>query len=61
MSQSTNTGRDFESYVQYVYSTLLNLRGEKTQVSRRTTFTLPTGDSYEVDVYYEFVLSLIHI
>lgn len=55
MSQSTNTGRDFESYVQYVYSTLLNLRGEKTQVSRRTTFTLPTGDSYEVDVYYEFV------
>lgn len=54
MSKIQNTGRDFESYVQYVYSTLLNLRGEKTQVSRRTTFQLPTGDSYEVDVYYEF-------
>jgi len=54
MSNSNNTGQDFESYVQYVYSTLLNLRGEKTQVSRRTTFQLATGDSYEVDVYYEF-------
>jgi hypothetical protein len=54
MSERTNTGRDFESYVQYVYSTLLNLRGESVQVSRRTTFRLPTGDSYEVDVYYEF-------
>ena len=54
MSDSKNTGQDFESYVQYVYSTLLNLRGEKTQVSRRTTFQLATGDSYEVDVYYEF-------
>lgn len=55
MSINKNTGEDFESYVQYVYSTLLNLRGEKTQVSRRTTFKLPTGDSYEIDVYYEFI------
>lgn len=55
MPSKTNTGKDFESYVQYVYSTLLNLRGEKTQVSRRTTFKLPTGDSYEIDVYYEFI------
>lgn len=55
MPTSKNTGQDFESYVQYVYSTLLNLRGEKTQVSRRTTFKLPTGDSYELDVYYEFI------
>ncbi|WP_256808911.1 restriction endonuclease [Pseudomonas siliginis] len=54
MQSTKNTGQDFESYVQYVYSTLLNLRGEKTQVSRRTTFQLATGDSYEVDVYYEF-------
>lgn len=56
MPNSKNTGQDFESYVQYVYSTLLNLRREKTQVSRRTTFKLPTGDSYEIDVYYEFVM-----
>lgn len=55
MPTQKNTGKDFESYVQYVYSTLLNLRGEKTQVSRRTTFKLPTGDSYELDVYYEFM------
>ncbi|WP_116826809.1 restriction endonuclease [Pseudomonas syringae] len=56
MSEITNTGSDFESYVQYVYSTLLNIRNKKTQVSRRTTFKLPTGDSYEIDVYYEFVM-----
>lgn len=30
------------------------MRGEKIQVSRRTTFRLPTGDSYEIDVFYEF-------
>lgn len=54
MAWQKNNGSDFESYVQYVYSTLLNLRGEKVQVSRRTTFRLPGGDSYEVDVYYEF-------
>jgi hypothetical protein len=49
-----NTGADFESYVQYVYTTLLNLRGEKIQVSRRTTFSTLSGESYEIDVYYEF-------
>ena len=54
MLKQPNTGRDFESYVQHVYSTLLNLRGENVQVSRRTTFRLPSGESYEVDVYYEF-------
>lgn len=56
MPETTNTGSNFESYVQYIYSTLLNLSGEKTQVSRRSTFKLPTGDSYEIDVYYEFVM-----
>lgn len=54
MTEKKNSGRDFESYVQYVYSTLLNSRGEKIQVSRRTTFRLPSGETYEVDVYYEF-------
>lgn len=54
MSEQKNSGRDFESYVHYVYSTLLNSRGEKIQVSKRTTFRLPGGETYEVDVYYGF-------
>ncbi|AKF43754.1 restriction endonuclease [Pseudomonas fragariae (ex Marin et al. 2024)] len=54
MTEQKNSGRDFESYVQYVYSTLLNSRGERIQVSRRTTFRLPSGESYEIDIYYEF-------
>ena len=48
-------GTDFEDYVHYIYSTLLNLKGEKVRVSKRTTFKLPSGESYEVDVFYEFI------
>ncbi len=51
-----NTGADFESYVHFVYSTLLNLKGEKVQVAKRTTFKLASGESYEIDIYYEFYL-----
>lgn len=47
-------GQEWESYIHYIYSTLLNLRGEKIQVSRNTTFVLPSGETYEIDVYYEF-------
>lgn len=47
-------GEEWEDYVHYVYSTLLNLRGERIQVSKRTTFVLRSGETYEVDVYYEF-------
>lgn len=49
-----NTGADFESYVHFVYETLLNLKGEQIQVARRTTFKLASGETYEIDVYYEF-------
>ncbi|MEB8380222.1 hypothetical protein NYW84_03925 [Acinetobacter junii] len=48
------TGATFESYIHYVYQTLLNLKGEQIQVSRNTTFILPSGETYEVDIYYEF-------
>lgn len=47
-------GSSFEDYVHFVYNTLLNLRGENIQVSRRTTFRLKTGESYEIDIFYEF-------
>lgn len=48
------SGATWEDYVHYVYSTLLNLKSERIQVSKRTTFVLPSGETYEVDVYYEF-------
>ena len=48
------SGSEWEDYVHYVYSTLLNLKGERIQVSKRSTFVLPSGETYEVDVYYEF-------
>ena len=49
------SGATFESYIHYVYNTLLNLKGEKVQVSQNTTFRLPSGESYEIDIYYEFI------
>lgn len=47
-------GSGWEDYVHHVYSTLLNLRGERIRVSKRTTFVVDSGETYEVDVYYEF-------
>lgn len=47
-------GTTFEDYVHFVYESLLNSRGEKVQVSKRTTFRLPSGETYEIDVYYQF-------
>ena len=49
------SGASFEDYIHYVYSTLLNLKGEQVQVSKRTTFRLPSGETYEIDIYYEFM------
>jgi hypothetical protein len=37
-----------------VYQTLLNLRGDRVQVARRAIFKVISGESYEIDVYYEF-------
>ncbi|MBE0379660.1 restriction endonuclease [Pseudoalteromonas prydzensis] len=47
-------GTEFEDYIHFVYSTLLNLRGEKIRVSKRTTFQVPPDESYEIDIFYEF-------
>lgn len=48
-------GTTFEDYIHFVYSTLLNLKGEKIQVSKRTTFKIPPNETYEIDIFYEFV------
>jgi hypothetical protein len=52
---AANTGATFESYIHYVYSTLLNLKGEQVQVSRRTIFRCADEVTYEVDIFYEFM------
>lgn len=54
MNKKANTGADFENYVHFVYNTLLNLKGERIQVAKRTIFKLASGESYEIDIYYEF-------
>lgn len=48
-------GTSFEDYIHYVYSTLLNLKGDKIQVSKRTTFKVPPDLTYEIDIFYEFI------
>ncbi|WP_436525605.1 restriction endonuclease [Actinoplanes sp. HUAS TT8] len=51
----TNSGESFESYVEYVYRTLLNLHGENIVVARRATVFDTRGNAYNIDVFYEFV------
>lgn len=47
-------GASFESYVHFVYDSILNLRGEKIQVSRNMVFRVNDHESYEIDMFYEF-------
>ena len=47
-------GASFESYVHYVYNSVLNLKGERIQVSKNTVFRINERESYEIDIYYEF-------
>ncbi len=49
-----NDGKSLESYVQYVYNELLNLRGEGVLVTMRPRLRGKSGAMHEVDVYYEF-------
>ena len=49
--------KDLESYVQYVYSSLLNLKDEGVVVSSNTILVGKSGAKHEVDVYYQFEIS----
>lgn len=48
-------GSSFESYVHFLYDSILNLRDEGIRVSKSTVFRVGDGESYEVDIYYEFI------
>ena len=55
------TPKDLESYVQYVYSSLLNLKNEGVVVSLNAILTGKSGARHEIDVFYQFEKSgIIH-
>jgi hypothetical protein len=47
-------GNDLESYVQYVYSVLLNLKGENIIVSKKADMQDVFGVTHNIDVFYQF-------
>lgn len=47
-------GDVLEGYVQYVYDTLLNLRGRQVVVGKDVTLTGKANTPHQIDVYYEF-------
>lgn len=48
------SGAEWEDYVHYVFNILLNVTGERVQVSKRAVFVIKPNETYEIDVYYEF-------
>lgn len=54
-----NNPKKLEQYVQYVYSSLLNLRDEGVVVSNNVTLVGKSGAKHEVDVYYQFERSRV--
>lgn len=55
-----NTGESFESYVQFVYETLLGAQGRNISVSRRATVYDNHGNTYNIDIFYEFDVAGVH-
>ncbi|MEV6779403.1 restriction endonuclease [Streptomyces syringium] len=55
-----NSGETFESYVQFIYQTLLGVQGKNISVSRRATVFDNHGNSYNIDVFYEFDIAGVH-
>ncbi|MBI0375494.1 restriction endonuclease [Streptomyces albiflaviniger] len=55
-----NTGESFEGYIQFVYQTLLGVQGRNISASRRATVFDNHGNSYNVDILYEFDVAGLH-
>lgn len=47
-------GRSFESYVQFVFSSLLNMKDEGVVVGRDVQLVDKFGLAHQVDIYYQF-------
>lgn len=50
----TKKGDILESYVHYVYDTLLNLKGRQVLVAQGAVISGKSGAPHQIDVYYEF-------
>ncbi|SEE54401.1 Restriction endonuclease [Streptomyces sp. 2112.3] len=55
-----NTGESFESYIQFIYQTLLGVQGRNISVSRRATVYDNHGNPYNIDIFYEFDVAGVH-
>ena len=55
-----NSGESFESYIQFVYQTLLEAQGKNISVSRRAAVYDNRGNSYNIDIFYEFDVAGLH-
>lgn len=55
-----NPGDMFESYVQSIYQDLLDSQGRNISVSRGATVHDNHGNSYNIDVFYEFDAAGVH-
>lgn len=49
-----NDGRSFESYVQFVFSSLLNMKDESVVVGRNVQLVDKFGLAHRVDIFYQF-------
>lgn len=57
---SSAKGKSLESYVEFVYSTLLNLKDEGVIVSSNAILKGRSGAKHEIDVFYQFERSGIN-
>lgn len=54
-------GSDFESFVHYVYSSIISLEDNSVLVSKNAVITGRSGAKHEIDVYYEFTkANIVH-
>lgn len=56
----SNRGDLFESYIQFIYQTLLGAQGKNISVSRGATVYDNRGNRYNIDVFYEFDVAGVH-
>jgi hypothetical protein len=49
-----NDGRSFENYVQFVFSSLLNMKDEGVVVGHDVQLVDKLGQSHRVDIFYQF-------
>lgn len=50
-------GEEFEEYIAYIYQTLLTCSGQNISVKRRAAVEDTRGNTYEIDVFYEFEIA----